>query len=354
MAERFFDLAMDMLCVAGVDGYFKVLNPAWARTLGYSTEELTSRPFLDFVHPDDRDSTIAEAAKLACGLQTIYFRNRYRCKDGSYRWLAWTATPAFADGTIFAGARDVTNTVLAEEEALHLLRQQLVRVRSAIEGDGLTIVFQPILRIDTRDVCGFEALSRFECEPSRSPDAWFAEADTVGFRPQLEMRAIRDAAGHARHLPRGAYLSVNVSPETLLSRDFAAWVDGLKGKPLVVEITEHAAVEDYEQVKLAIDRLRRSGVRLAIDDAGAGFSSLKHIIRLVPEFIKLDVFLTRDVDSDPVKQALVSALVSFAAQISARLIAEGVETAGELRALAGLGVEYAQGFYLGRPAPLTG
>jgi PAS domain S-box-containing protein len=353
MAERFFDLSMDMLCVAGVDGYFKMLNPAWARTLGHSAEELMSQPFLAFVHPDDRDGTIAEASKLASGFQTISFRNRYRCKDGSYKWLAWTATPAFADGTIFAGARDVTNAALAEEAGLQLLREQLVRVRSAIEGDGLTIVFQPILRIDTREVCGFEALSRFECEPHRPPDVWFAEADAVGFRPQLEMRAIRDAVWHAHSLPGGAYLSVNASPETLLSRDFAALVGGLERGPLVVEITEHAAVEDYEQVKRAIDRLRGSGVRLAIDDAGAGFSSLKHIIRLVPEFIKLDVFLTRDVDIDPVKQALVSALVTFVAQISARLIAEGVETAEELRALAELGVEYAQGFYLGRPAPLT-
>jgi PAS domain S-box-containing protein len=341
-----------MLCVAGFDGYFKVLNPAWRRTLGYTNHELTSRPYLDFVHPDDRDATIAEASKLGDGFQTIRFRNRYRCKDGSYKWLAWTATPAMADGTIYAGARDVTNEVLAQQEGLDLLRQQRARVRLGVEGEGLTMVFQPIVRLANRDVCGFEALSRFSLLPQRSPDVWFAEAEAVGLRLELEMRAIRNAVSSADGLPAGAYLSVNASPDTLLSIDFADTIAGLDGERLVVEVTEHAAVEDYEQLEQAIAHLRDHGVRLAIDDAGAGFSSLKHIVRLVPEFIKLDLFLTRDIDRDPVKRALASAMVTFAADIGARLIAEGVETADELRVLEGLGVDYAQGFFLGRPAQL--
>ena len=104
-----------MLCVAGIDGYFKALNPAWTRVLGYAQEELLSRPYIDFVHPDDRAMTAAEASNIAEGCPTPHFRNRYRCVDGSYRWLSWTATAALLDGVIYASARDVTTTVQTEE-----------------------------------------------------------------------------------------------------------------------------------------------------------------------------------------------------------------------------------------------
>jgi PAS domain S-box-containing protein len=134
---KFFTLSMDMLALAGVDGYFKVLNGAWTDTLGFTDEELLSRPYLDFVHPDDQAATIAEASKLADGFPTIHFRNRYRCKDGAYRWLAWTATAAMADGTIYAAARDVTGDVLAEDEARQRTQEQLTRVQAALAGDAI-------------------------------------------------------------------------------------------------------------------------------------------------------------------------------------------------------------------------
>ena len=97
-----------MLCVAGYDGYFKHINPAWNLTLGLTDAELTANPYLDFVHPDDRAATVGEAGKLAQGETTIHFKNRYRCKDGTYKWLAWTAMPAPAEELIYAVARDVT------------------------------------------------------------------------------------------------------------------------------------------------------------------------------------------------------------------------------------------------------
>jgi len=111
--QSFFDLSIDMLCVAGYDGYFKRLNPAWSRTLGFTQDELMARPYLDFVHPDDRPATVAEAEHLADGSSTIHFRNRYQCRDGSYRWLAWAATPSGSDQLIYAVARDITQEVAA-------------------------------------------------------------------------------------------------------------------------------------------------------------------------------------------------------------------------------------------------
>ena len=106
--REFLDLSIDMLCIAGIDGYFKHLNPAWERTLGYSKEELLSRPYVDFVHPEDREAAIAEAKSLAAGRNTFIFENRFRCKDGSYKWLRWTGAVRAEKGVIYASARDVS------------------------------------------------------------------------------------------------------------------------------------------------------------------------------------------------------------------------------------------------------
>jgi PAS domain S-box-containing protein len=113
--DRFFTDSLDLLCIADFGGYFKRLNPAWERTLGFTADELCRRPFLDFIHPEDRESTIAEVKQLSEGAQTISFENRYRCKDGSYKWLLWTATPLLSQQLIYADGRDITERKLAEE-----------------------------------------------------------------------------------------------------------------------------------------------------------------------------------------------------------------------------------------------
>jgi PAS domain S-box-containing protein len=348
-SERFFDLSADMLCIAGLDGYFKQLNRNWSRVLGHSEPELMGVPYVEFIHPDDRDATIAAASKLALGFDTVHFRNRYRCKDGAYRWLAWTATAAEDGSAIYAGARDVTEEAEAQEEELRQMKLQLQHIQAVLLEHSCGMVFQPIMDFRSGIVIGVEALARFRTTPKQPPDRWFAQADDVGLRPELEVHAIEVALPFMERLARGQFMAVNISPETLLSKDFSSLVADLDGSRLVLEVTEHAAVSDYRQLNRSIDVLRQHGIRLAIDDAGAGFSSLKHIVRLVPDFIKLDMFLTRDIHNDPVKRALASAMVAFATDIGARLIAEGVETAGELGTLADLGFEEAQGYFLGRP-----
>ncbi|TMJ14103.1 MAG: PAS domain S-box protein [Bacillati bacterium ANGP1] len=128
--ERFFTLSLDMLCIAGFDGYFKQLNPAWERTLGFTITELTAKPFIEFVHPDDRGSTIREAQRLMAGAETVSFENRYLTKDGSYRWLSWTTAVSVEEQLYFAVARDITERRQAEGA----LRDSEERVRLIIDG----------------------------------------------------------------------------------------------------------------------------------------------------------------------------------------------------------------------------
>lgn len=123
LEDGFFAVSIDMLCLLGFNGYFQRLNPAWERTLGFTIDELTSRPFIEFVHPDDRERTLAQNARVRAGGHAIAFENRYLCKDGSYRWLLWNAAPAFSERVIYSVARDITARKEAEEERERLVRE---------------------------------------------------------------------------------------------------------------------------------------------------------------------------------------------------------------------------------------
>lgn len=227
--------------------------------------------------------------------------------------------------------------------------------RNGTSGDtgiGLQMVYQPILDLATGDVLGAEALARFGTEPQRSPAQWFMEAAEVGLGIQLELAALRRAAEGLPLLPPDAFLSVNASAETIRSPAMLSALDGLPTSRLVIELTEHERIEDYDALIAPVARLRSRGVRLAVDDAGAGFASLQHILRLSPDIIKLDRIFIEDLADDPVKRALTTALVSFAADIGATLVAEGIATAPELEALRSIGVRHGQGRFLGDAAPL--
>ena len=122
LQAHFFELSIDMLCILGFDRRFRRLNYAWEKTLGYSREELMARPFIDFVHPDDRARTLEQNSQVRGGGQARFFENRYLCKDGSFRWFLWNAAPDTSGGTIYSVARDITARKQAEDE-----REQLVR-----------------------------------------------------------------------------------------------------------------------------------------------------------------------------------------------------------------------------------
>jgi PAS domain S-box-containing protein len=136
MDNAFFEVAIDMLCFLDFSGYFKQLNPAWERTLGFTREELMSKPFIEFVHPDDRERTLKQNASVRSGGQALGFENRYLCKDGSYRWLRWNAAPDPSEGVIYSVARDITDYKLAEAERERLvaeLQSALAEVRTLQE-----------------------------------------------------------------------------------------------------------------------------------------------------------------------------------------------------------------------------
>jgi len=230
-------------------------------------------------------------------------------------------------------------------------RTRRERVRHAIDVEtAIDMVLQPICALDGCVVVGAEALARFRGPPKRSPDRWFAEASDVGLRTELELAAVRTALRRLPDLAAPIYLSINVSPTTVCSAAFKRLFTSTASDRIVIEITEHAQVADYDRLNANLASIRKLGVRLAIDDAGAGFASLRHILRLEPDFIKLDIALIAGIAEDTSQQALAAGLISFSDKIGATLVAEGIERPEEVAALRALGVRYGQGFYLGRPA----
>lgn len=241
-----------------------------------------------------------------------------------------------------------------KEQERQAARQRVDRkalIQSVLDGGQPRMVYQPIVRIATGNVVGVEALARFDLEPRRPPNEWFYEAGTIGMGVDLELAAVRAGLADAHLLPRGTYVSLNVSPETIVDDRLFDCLSH-QSRPVVIELTEHVAVDSYEVLVEAVARLRRKGARVAIDDAGAGYSSLRHILRMKADVIKLDVSLTRDIHTDRDRRALAASLVAFAHETSAQIVAEGVECVEELHTLQELGVGYAQGFFLSRPGPL--
>lgn len=226
------------------------------------------------------------------------------------------------------------------------------RIQSVLERQAISIAFQPIADLRGGRVVGIEALARFEDEPRRSPDKWFAAAREVGLGRDLELAALRIALEQLPAIPEELWISINASPAYLADCVEDPVLADHWGERVVVELTEHARVDDYDDLLASVATLRSLGVRLAVDDAGAGFSSLQHILRLGPDLIKLDMSLTRNIDADPIRRALAASLVTFASEVGAQMVAEGIETSLEQRALTSLGVTMGQGFYLARPGPL--
>jgi EAL domain-containing protein (putative c-di-GMP-specific phosphodiesterase class I) len=237
-----------------------------------------------------------------------------------------------------------------EFEVIDATTTAAVRLDAILKSRAFTPVFQPIWDLSTGAVMGFEALTRFE---GATPDEVFAQAALLGRLQELEVATLTAALAAAERLPPNRWLSVNVSPALLADTPTLRRLVGGSIRPIVLELSEHEVVLDYEALTTSIKRMA-PWVSLAIDDAGAGFSSLRHILETSPSWVKLDIGLVRGVDADPARQALVAGLVHFARKAAIALIAEGIETEAEHEMLKSLGVQLGQGFFLARPVPADG
>lgn len=278
-----------------------------------------------------------------------------RLKDGSV-YGSFCCLSRTADRSLTA--RDLqTMRAFAELAAVQIEREQSDvrasdetrgRILAAIAAGQPQIVLQPIHDLATGAALGAEALSRFPGE--MTPDRWFRDAEAVGLGGELGLAAIEAAIRVLPFVPPHQYLTVNASPDLIASGAleplFAA---GPLGR-LVIEITEHEAVADYPALLAALAPLK-TRCRIAVDDVGAGYSGLRHILDLGPDILKLDMSLTRDVDRDPARRALIGAMVRFAEGLGAALVAEGIERDGELQALRDLGVGAGQGWLFSRALP---
>lgn len=240
-----------------------------------------------------------------------------------------------------------------EEEERHRVQDDRIRERVAdlVAAGGPDIVYQPIVDIRSRRWSGLEALSRFPRDSGLTTEEWYLTAASVGAERDLELVAARSAVSSLDHFD--GYLSLNLSAATVCTEEGQAFLAEQPLDRIVVELTEHAEVVDYSVLLGVLAPLRAAGLRIAVDDTGAGFASLRHVLRLGADIIKLDRSLISGLEHDPVRHALVGALTRFAAETGSHVVAEGVETTGELAAVQGLGVQCVQGYLLGRPARLA-
>jgi EAL domain-containing protein (putative c-di-GMP-specific phosphodiesterase class I) len=229
---------------------------------------------------------------------------------------------------------------------------EVARVRAVLDSGWIRMVFQPVVRLEDGVLVAYEALARFDDPDFPTPAHAFAAAARAGIGVELEVLAVERALDRLVDIPDGLWLGVNLSAEALVVPAVQELLLRSAHCRLGVEITEHTEVQDYAPLAAATERLRAAGIQIGVDDAGAGYASFRHILKLRPTVIKLDLEIVRDVDTDPVRQALTRSLVSFAAEADAVLVAEGIETESELKMLRRLGVGFGQGYLLARPGPL--
>lgn len=320
--------------------------------LGDDARQVTGRDVRDLLPHGWRDGVDTSARQEWTSTVTH--------RDGAVRTLSSTATPVYGAGGRIVGYRGFTADITAEAAAAseqQRLRDESAAIRERIEhsirdAGALQIVLQPIVDLDRHEIAGMEALARFTAEPYRTPDVWFAEAWQVGLGVDLEIHAVEMACRRLPGLPDDAYLAVNVSAQTIVDPRFHRLLTGLADQAarLVIEVTEHAAVDDYDTLADTMQRVRATGARLAVDDAGAGYASMQHILRLRPDIVKLDRSIIADSNLDPARRALIAAMCNFGASLGVTVVAEGVETGAELAVLTEEGLHHAQGYYLGKPA----
>ena len=227
------------------------------------------------------------------------------------------------------------------------------RITEVLNNHEVKTVFQPVFHVDQQKVIGYECLSRFTSTPYRTPDVWFQQAESVGLGEELEIMAIEAAIDKMSAFSNNTSFSLNISPEYVINGAVErALTQHILDKKIVLEVTEHAQITDYRAFRNAVESLRNQGVRLAIDDVGAGYSNFQHILELGADIIKLDISLIRNIDTDTSRKALTAALIAYAKETACEVLAEGVETQEEFHELVRLGINKIQGYFISQPLEL--
>jgi EAL domain-containing protein (putative c-di-GMP-specific phosphodiesterase class I) len=254
------------------------------------------------------------------------------------------ADEAATRSSVAAFVANVLSPNLAEDVAAY------ERIRDTIDNGDVAVVFQPVIDLGTGELAGHEALTRFP--DGRPPNLWFEEAHRTGLGVELELFALSTVFSVTpEHLD--GFLAVNVSPVVVASPGIHICLAGRpRGCDLIVELTEHDFIEDYHAIRTGIGRVREDGARIAVDDVGSGFASLRHVADLQPDVIKIDRSLISYIDQDPARHALATAFNQLAVSMGWTVVAEGIERDEELVVCRDIGIKYGQGYLLGRPAPL--
>lgn len=318
--------------------------------LGFAPDEVLGRLSNDLLYDDSQREL---ATRLLDGSRATdggwsSVQVAWRHRSGDPVALRGTAVPLHDHKARTIGYRG-TRTLVAVGVGTSARCAASRRVDALLASGSFEMALQPLVCLTSGRVTGVEALARFH--DGRGPDEWFRDAADGGRTLALEERTFRAALRLMDEVPAEVYLSINASPALLLDPRFRASLTsgGVPLHRLVIEITEHARVADYDDLNAALATLREQGARFAIDDTGAGYASLSHVLRLRPDVIKLDRALITHLEDDRARRSLVTALVLLAIDIGATVTGEGTETMAQVDTLATLGVDQAQGYAIARP-----
>ena len=333
-------------------GNFTFSSPASTSLFGYSPSELIGNHCSMVIDLDDLERAMAAVAATPDrdGLSGAVMCCRHR--DGSQVWLESSPHARSAGDGQSGGLEGTSRPVPPETAQEAAASRSRARIGEMIDRSMLLTAFQPIHRLVTGTIVGAEALTRFVSDEGASSEFWFSEATAVGLAAELEIAALQTALVAAQELPPGIYVALNVSPATCLDPRLPGILESscVPLDRIILELTERLEVSEYGPLISVLAPLRQRGLRVAVDDAGSGFSSMRHVLHIRPDIIKLDRSLISGIDDDLGQRALGAALAEFARQIGATLVAEGIETQAELTAVTGLGLTAGQGYFFGRPS----
>lgn len=338
--------------VTGPDGSFTFCGPASRDLLGYEPSELVGRPLDLILDPGDlaaalNDTKLRDNRGARCAGMITACRHR----DGRRIPVELSFRAIYSGSGQKAGFEGTARNLVAVPAETFAAQEAKAMIQSVLAASSMLTAFQPVRSLSTGAAIGVEALTRFPGSPEMTPQEFFTQAALSGLGVDAEIMALETALRAGVGVPASLYLGVNLSPEACLDPRVAGLIDGsgLGAGRIVLEITEREPVHDYAPLVAVLESLRGVGLRIAVDDAGAGFASMRHILQLRPDLIKLDRNIIAGIDKDQAQRALGAAMVGFAGQIHAVLVAEGIETEEELAAVRALGMDAGQGYLLGRP-----